>query len=246
MNEAGRRGLILAASVLWAGLAAAAIAEEAAGDGPEIAAAPPMAAASPPPPRPPGIGDASAGAERISPAPAVRTSAAADATGVATSAVPPARPAAHPAARSVVHPDRGPVTNLPLPRYVSLKASEGNVRRGPSLQHRIDWVYRRRAMPLQITAEFGHWRRVRDRDGAGGWVHYSLLSGVRTVLVEQDMVALRHRPEPGARVLARAEAGVVARLGRCLPAWCRITAGGQGGWVPKAALWGVGPGELRD
>ena len=43
---------------------------------------------------------------------------------------------------------RGPVTNLPMPRYVSLKTSEGNVRRGPSLTHRIDWVFKRRGMPL--------------------------------------------------------------------------------------------------
>jgi len=65
------------------------------------------------------------------------------------------------------------------------------VRRGPSLTHRIDWIFKRRGMPLQVTAEFGNWRRVRDRDGAGGWIHYSLLSGVRTVLVEKDMLALR-------------------------------------------------------
>jgi len=44
----------------------------------------------------------------------------------------------------------GPETNLPLPRYVSLKASEGNVRRGPSLTHRIDWVFQRKGMPLQV------------------------------------------------------------------------------------------------
>lgn len=141
---------------------------------------------------------------------------------------------------------RGPVTNLPLPRYVSLKAGEGNVRRGPSLAHRIDWVLTRRGMPLQITGEYGHWRRVRDRDGAGGWVHYSLLSGARTVIVEQDLAALRMKPEPDATVNAHAEAGVIARLGECVPDWCRVTAGGYRGWVEKSALWGVEPGELRD
>ncbi|MEM9247072.1 MAG: SH3 domain-containing protein [Pseudomonadota bacterium] len=141
---------------------------------------------------------------------------------------------------------RGAVTNLPLPRYVSLKSDEGNARRGPALSHRIDWVYKRRAMPLQITAEFGHWRRVRDREGAGGWIHYALLSGVRTVLVEEDMVAMRQQPHEDARVSARAEAGVVARLGSCLPDWCRIHAGGERGWVRKSALWGVFPNELRD
>ncbi|WP_068115402.1 SH3 domain-containing protein [Tropicimonas marinistellae] len=141
---------------------------------------------------------------------------------------------------------RGSVTNLPLPRYVSLKAAEGNARRGPSLSHRIDWVYKRRALPLQVTAEFGHWRRVRDRDGAGGWMHYSLLSGARTVLVEQDMVALRARPANDSMEVAKVQSGVVARLGECTPGWCRITAGGERGWVRKTALWGVGADELRE
>lgn len=141
---------------------------------------------------------------------------------------------------------RGPVTNLPMPRYVSLKTSEGNVRRGPSLSHRVDWVFRLRDMPLQVTAEHGHWRRVADRDGAGGWVHYSLLSGVRTVLVEDDLMALRTRPLPDAPEVARLEVGVVARLGACGPDWCRINAGGHRGWAPKSGLWGVDADEVRD
>lgn len=142
--------------------------------------------------------------------------------------------------------ERGSVTNLPLPRFVSLKVSEGNARRGPSLTHRIDWIYKRRNMPLEITAEYGHWRRVRDRDGAGGWVHYSLLSGVRTVLVEQDLLALRARPDPNAPELARLALGVVARLGECNVDWCKLTAGGYKGWAPKSAVWGVRADEIRE
>lgn len=141
---------------------------------------------------------------------------------------------------------RGQVTNLPIPRYVSLKASEGNVRRGPSLSHKIDWVYQRRDMPLQITAEFGHWRRVQDRDGQGGWIHYSLLSGNRTVIVDRDLTALHVKPDDGTPVNAYAEAGVVAQLGECMPEWCRISAGGQRGWARKSELWGVEPGEIRE
>lgn len=140
----------------------------------------------------------------------------------------------------------GPVTGLPLPRFVSLKASEANVRRGPSLTHKIDWVFKQRGIPLKVTAEFGNWRRVVDKDGAGGWVHYSLLSGVRTVIVEEDLLPLRAKPDPNAPVNAYAEAGVIARLGACNPAWCRISAGGYSGWVEKSALWGVLPDEIRD
>ncbi len=142
--------------------------------------------------------------------------------------------------------ERGPVTNLPIPRFVSLKADEANVRRGPGTDHRIDWVFKRRDMPLQVVAEYSHWRKVVDRDGEGGWVHYTLLSGVRTVIVEADMSALHLKPEEASPVNAYAEAGVIARLGECVPDWCRITTGGERGWVETTALWGVAPGEIRE
>lgn len=149
-------------------------------------------------------------------------------------------------AAPVVAEDRGPVTNLPLPRFVSLKVNEGNVRRGPSLTHRIDWVFTRRDMPLEITGEFGHWRRVRDRDGVGGWMHYSLLSGVRTVIIETDLTPLFKTPVPEAPVNAYLEAGVIARIDECRADWCRVRAEGYRGWTTKETLWGVRPGEVID
>lgn len=175
------------------------------------------------------------------------TSSAAPALAETAAVAPPADAKPTPAAPTGAKPEeRGPVTNLPLPRYVSLKASEGNVRRGPSLTHRIDWVFKRRDMPLEVTAEFGHWRRVHDRDGAGGWVHYSLISGVRTVVIEAELLDLRAQPEAKAQIVARAQAGVVARLGECSGGWCRITADGYTGWAPTSAMWGVKPDEERE
>jgi SH3-like domain-containing protein len=142
--------------------------------------------------------------------------------------------------------DRGPVTNLPLPRFVSMKASEANVRRGPSLTHRIDWIFKQEDVPLEIIAEHGHWRRVRDRDGAGGWIHYSLLSGVRTAMVEQDMMPLTAKPDPDARHVAQLELGVIARVEECAEEWCRLSVAGYRGWAPKTHLWGVRSGEILD
>jgi SH3-like domain-containing protein len=141
---------------------------------------------------------------------------------------------------------RGPVTNLPLPRFVSLKAGEGNARRGPDLSHRIDWVYKRRDLPLRGTAEFEHWRRVEDMDGQGGWMHYALLSGVRTALINTDMTALRAQPDADARELALLERGVIGSLQSCESGWCQIDIDDLQGWLPRAALWGVESGEVFD
>jgi SH3-like domain-containing protein len=145
-----------------------------------------------------------------------------------------------------VQGERGPVTNLPMPRYVSLKAHEVNVRRGPSLSHRIDWVFQRRDMPLRVVGEYGHWRRVVDREGMGGWVHYSMLSGNRTVIIDRDLLVLRGQPVVESTEVAMLELGVIADLGECQIDWCRLRADGYRGWAPKAALFGVGADELRD
>jgi SH3-like domain-containing protein len=155
-------------------------------------------------------------------------------------------PAADRAPPQGTDPTRGPVTNLPLPRFVSLKSSEGNARRGPGYDHRIDWVFTRPGMPLRVTAEYENWRRVEDAEGAGGWVHYSLLSGSRSVLVRGDMADLRSDPGPDGTLIARLQAGVVARLLACAPQQCRIQADGRRGWVDKRLLWGIHAEEVLE
>lgn len=151
--------------------------------------------------------------------------------------------AARIAAAPVRDPSRGAVTNLPMPRYVSLKSGDGNARRGPGLTHRIDWVFTRAGMPLKITAEHEHWRRIEDAEGIGGWVHFALLSGVRTALVAVPRAEFHSRANASAPVLFAAEANVVGRILECAAEWCRLSVEGERGWVPVADLWGVDPGE---
>lgn len=141
-------------------------------------------------------------------------------------------------------PSKGAVTNLPIPRYVSLKGHEGNARRGPGLTHQTDWVFKASGMPLRITAEFEHWRRVEDSEGLGGWVHYSLLSGVRSVLVVVDRAQFHDKPEIGAQVAFEAERNVIGKLLECTKDWCRVSTSGDKGWIQKTALWGVDPDEI--
>ncbi len=145
-------------------------------------------------------------------------------------------------------PRRGP-SGLPLPRFVSLHSDEVNMRTGPGVRYPIDWVYQRQGLPMQIIDEFEAWRRVRDRDGTEGWVHKSMLSGRRTIVVMGATQALREEPLSGAQVLAYLEAGFIARLGSCLEGWCEVTATsveGQRyrGWLPRSGFWGVFEGEV--
>ncbi|MCY4306401.1 MAG: SH3 domain-containing protein [Aestuariivita sp.] len=138
----------------------------------------------------------------------------------------------------------GPVTDFPLPRFVSMKASKANVRRGPSLKHKIDWVYKHQNIPLEIIAEHSHWRKVRDRDGQGGWMHYSLLTGIRTVIVIKNLLQLNIRPDKSSPVIAALEDGAVTRLKKCIKDWCQVRINGYQGWVPKDGIWGVNSDEI--
>lgn len=182
-----------------------------------------------------------------SPRPRTRSPAPEPAAAAAPAPAPtPATTAASVPVKPPRDPSKGAVTNLPIPRYVSLKGNEGNARRGPSLTHRIDWVFTSPGMPLRVTAEHENWRRVEDAEGMGGWVHYALLSGVRSVLIATGMAEFRMKPDPQAAVAYQAERGVVGRLMECQPDWCRVNVQGEKGWITKDALWGVDPGEVLE
>src|SRR5580700_10198420 len=74
-------------------------------------------------------------------------------------------------------------SRLPVPRFVSLKSDHVNEHGVPNRDHYVAGVYTRPGLPVEITAEYENWRRIRDWDGAEGWVYHSLLSGRRTAFV---------------------------------------------------------------
>jgi len=136
--------------------------------------------------------------------------------------------------------ETGVVTGLPLPRFVSLRSDTVYVRSGPGMRYPVKWVYQRREYPLQITQEFDTWRKVRDIDMEEGWVHQSLLSGNRHVLIRGDGPATMYRkPASDARAVAQVEPGVVAKFDECEDTWCKVSVSGYEGWLLKDLLWGV-------
>ncbi len=133
-----------------------------------------------------------------------------------------------------------------LPRFASLRAGEVNVRTGPGVRYPVEWVFVYRHMPVEIVAEFDTWRRVRDWQGTEGWVHQSMLSGRRTVIVTAGRRALRDEPARTSRIVAEVEERVVGRLLECRTMWCRIEFAGLKGWIRRSVIWGVYDGETFD
>jgi SH3-like domain-containing protein len=138
-------------------------------------------------------------------------------------------------------------SGLPIPRFVSIKTDRVNVRGGPDKDHDVAWIYTRVGWPVEITAEFENWRRIRDSDGTEGWVYHSLLSGKRTAVVQlkakTDLAALRAKPDPEAPVIAQLQSGVLGSIKSCSGLWCRLVGEGFDGFIEQNRLWGVYPDE---
>ena len=137
-------------------------------------------------------------------------------------------------------------SGLPLPRFVSITSERVNLRNGPGIRYPVAWVFVRRNLPVMVTLEFEHWRKVRDRDGVEGWVHKNLLSGRRYGVVEGEVQTLRRAPSPDAPAVLRAEAGVIGRLVACERDWCEMQVAELSGWLPKSQFFGALPGEVFD
>lgn len=141
-----------------------------------------------------------------------------------------------------------------VPRFVSLKSDRVNVRQGPSRDHQVIWTFTRAALPVEITAEFENWRRIRDSEGQEGWVQQALLSGRRTALVAPwkrgENFNLMARASETSDVRARLEAGVLVTLRSCSAGWCRVAVDNASssvdGFIAIGNLWGVYPNETVD
>ncbi|MBT3237212.1 MAG: hypothetical protein HOK06_05465 [Rhodospirillaceae bacterium] len=137
-------------------------------------------------------------------------------------------------------------SGLPLPRYVSLRADQVNMRTGPGVQYPVDWVYQRSGLPVEIIAEYRTWRKIRDWQSTQGWVHQSMLAGKRMVIVTGKKRTLRRDPDAKSPTIAYMESGAIAELAECPTGggWCRLEAGNTSGWLRKVEFWGAYKDEV--
>ena len=129
-------------------------------------------------------------------------------------------------------------------RFVSLRSDEVNVRVGPGVRYPVKWVFRQKAIPVEIVQEYDTWRKIRDWEGAEGWVHRAMLSSKRSIIVTGRTTTMRRRSSDEAPAVARLGRGMVALLGKCTPTWCRVEVDGYEGWVRRGGLWGVRKNEV--
>lgn len=120
------------------------------------------------------------------------------------------------------------------------------MRKGPGTRYPVAWVYKRKHLPVEIVNEFGHWRLVRDHDDITGWLHKSMLSANRYVMIIGSAQPLHTDPEVDSDVLLKIQPGVIAHLEQCNANWCEVSIASHEGWLPKSGLWGVYGQEVME
>jgi SH3-like domain-containing protein len=179
--------------------------------------------------------------------PAAETATAASAMPIPP--IPPSVPAIEetkpPLVEKLPDPEKPEGMPAKLPRFASLRSDDVNMRAGPGTRYRIDWVYKRRDLPVEIEREFDVWRWVRDSDGTQGWVHQATLMGRRSFIVQKTDATLRSDANDAASAVAILKPGVIGRIRSC-PAssgWCEVQTGSYRGYLRRETFWGLLPGE---
>jgi SH3-like domain-containing protein len=160
-------------------------------------------------------------------------------------AAPPAAPPGAAPAKPE-EPEKPVGTGLPLPRFAALRSDDVNLRAGPGTRYPIEWVYKRRDLPMEIEREFEVWRLVKDPDGIRGWVHQATLTGRRTFMVQGADATLRAEPKDDSGPVAILKVGVIGRIRSCEAGsdWCRVQVGDYRGFLKRSQFWGTLPDEI--
>jgi SH3-like domain-containing protein len=131
-------------------------------------------------------------------------------------------------------------------RYVTIKSNQVNARKGPGVNYPIEWVFVKKGEPVKVVSEFEQWRKIQDIDGSGGWVHSSVLSPKRNVIIKSSsIVKLLSKADEKGKIIAKLEPGLRCIFNKCKNSWCQIKCSGYKGWLKAEYLWGLIPNETK-
>ena len=145
----------------------------------------------------------------------------------------------------VCNADIGKETGLEIPRYVSLKSNDANIRVGPSKNYPIEIKYIKKFYPLKVLEEYEDWRKVEDFQKNFGWIHKSLISGTRTgIVLSNKNKTIKLLNTLNGNVVGEIGRGNIVFLEKCKIDWCLVSFGEYRGWIDKKNIWGIKEKEI--
>lgn len=134
----------------------------------------------------------------------------------------------------------GSDTGYKIPRFVSLKSNEVNLRIGSSTSYPIILKYTIKNLPVEIIDEYLVWRKINDMEGNQGWIHKTLLKGERFAIIDPSYEPLIYiYSKPKGHIIGEIGKFNIVKIKICLNKWCKINYKKNSGWINKKYLWGV-------
>ena len=144
-----------------------------------------------------------------------------------------------------IYAETGLVTGFELPRFVSLKSNDVNLRVGPSINYPIELKYIQKNLPVEIIDEFDVWRKIQDHENNKGWIHKSLIKGERFILtINKNGNVKNIYNRPNGKIVGMIKSNNIINLENCLIDWCYISHIDISGWISKDSIWGVYEDEI--
>ncbi|MDC1154852.1 SH3 domain-containing protein [Candidatus Pelagibacter sp.] len=122
--------------------------------------------------------------------------------------------------------------------FLSLKKNKVNVRYGPSFKSPIKYVYKKINLPIKQIDKKENWRRIIDAKNNGGWIHWSQLKKINSIIPLEDKI-LFNKPSKFSKPLAKIKKGRVLVLQKCNGIWCKIKTKNFKGWIKTDNIWGI-------
>ena len=134
--------------------------------------------------------------------------------------------------------------NHKIPRFVSTKFNESNLRIGASIDYPIKLTYFLENFPLKIIGEYEFWREVVDIDGNQGWMKKNLLKNKRYGIIKtthNQKAQIYNKPKGS--IIGKIGNRNIVKINKCFDLWCFISFDKYKGWINKTNIWGVNKNE---
>ena len=122
--------------------------------------------------------------------------------------------------------------------FMSLKYNTVNVRQGPSSEHPIKFIYKKKYLPVKIIDNFENYRKFIDLYDNSGWIHISQLSPKETAINSKEKNLLLNKTQIYLKPLAQIEKGKLIIIKKCKDNWCKVLINKYVGWIKKNTIWG--------
>ena len=122
--------------------------------------------------------------------------------------------------------------------FLSLKKDRVNVRYGPSFESPVKFVYKKINLPIKQIDKKENWRRIIDLKNNSGWIHWSQLKPINSVINLKDKILFK-KPSNFSTPLAKIQKGKIMIIQKCTKDWCKIRTDNFKGWIKTDNIWGT-------